>query len=178
MATTFCRLCGAKLIAESKFCANCGQPVYVASTAQQRTDYVDLSDYVAKPAQSAYQQSAYLYEQPQPATPRTSTSVVSPTPRQVPAPVYYTNRKEPGIAAILSFFWAGLGQIYNGQLLKGIGFIILYAFSVLLCFILIGFIILPIVWIIGIWDAYRTAQLYNEREMHNERLFYASLARR
>ena len=47
--------------------------------------------------------------------------------------------------------------------MKGIGFIVLYAFSVLLCFVLIGFIILPIVWFIGIWDAYSTAKSYNDR---------------
>jgi hypothetical protein len=40
MATTFCRLCGAKLIAESKFCANCGQPIYEAPTATQRVSRV------------------------------------------------------------------------------------------------------------------------------------------
>lgn len=125
MAATFCTHCGANLLPENKFCANCGQSVYAAPAAIQRSDYVDLSDYVTKPAaQSAYRQS--VYEQSQAATPPTPTSVVSPTPRQVQAPVYYTNRKEPGIAAILSLFWAGLGQIYNGQLLKGIGFIILY----------------------------------------------------
>ncbi|MGA7075579.1 MAG: hypothetical protein WBZ42_03400 [Halobacteriota archaeon] len=85
-------------------------------------------------------------------------------------PVFVPDRKNPGVAAVLSFFWAGLGQIYNGQLLKGIGFMVLYAFSVLLCFVLIGLIILPIVWIVGMWDAYHTAQAYNER-------MYASFAR-
>jgi len=28
--------------------------------------------------------------------------------------------KNPGVAAVLSFFFSGLGQIYNGQILKGI----------------------------------------------------------
>jgi len=47
---------------------------------------------------------------------------------------------------------------------------VLYAFSVLLCFVLIGFIILPVVWGMGMWDAYNTAKRYNDR-------IYASLAR-
>jgi TM2 domain-containing membrane protein YozV len=98
-------------------------------------------------------------------------------PQQIPVPVFQTDRKNPGVAAVLSFFWAGLGQIYNGQLMKGIGFIVLYAFSVLLCFVLIGFIILPIVWIIGIADAYSTAKAYNERQLQNDRLYHASLRR-
>ena len=53
----------------------------------------------------------------------------------------------------------------------------LYAFSVILLFVLIGFIILPIVWLIGIWDAYKTAKDYNERQLQNERLYYSNLMR-
>lgn len=90
-------------------------------------------------------------------------------------PVYMADRKNPGVAAVLSFFWAGLGQIYNGQLAKGIGFIVLYAVCVLLIFVVIGFILVPIVWIIGIWDAYNTAKQYNERQLQNERLYHDSL---
>jgi len=33
-------------------------------------------------------------------------------------------RKSTGIAAVLSFFYPGLGQIYNGQILKGVLFVI------------------------------------------------------
>ena len=98
-------------------------------------------------------------------------------PQQVPAPVFQTDRKNPGVAAVLSFFWAGLGQIYNGQIMKGLGFMVLYAFSVLLIFVMIGFILVPTVWIFGIWDAYDTAKQYNERQLQNEKLYYASLMR-
>lgn len=28
--------------------------------------------------------------------------------------------RNPGIAAVLSFFWTGVGQIYNGEIVKGI----------------------------------------------------------
>ena len=38
-------------------------------------------------------------------------------------PVFYKN---PGLAAVLSFFYMGLGQIYNGQISKGIIFIVVY----------------------------------------------------
>ena len=166
---TFCRQCGENVPAESKFCNNCGQPLYAATTAIQQTDYVDL-----RPQQTAqqeyqpleYQQQDYQpqeYQQPQRPTARPPTIVVSQTQQQVSRPAFVPDRKNPGVAAVLSFFWAGLGQIYNGQLMKGIGFIVLYAFSVLLCFVLIGFLILPIVWFIGIWDAYSTAKSYNDR---------------
>jgi TM2 domain-containing membrane protein YozV len=75
------------------------------------------------------------------------------------APVFYKN---PGLAAVLSFFWMGLGQIYNGQLAKGILFMIVYGFSWVLMFVLIGFITTPILFIYGIWDAYTSAEKINQ----------------
>ena len=70
--------------------------------------------------------------------------------------------KNPGVAAVLSFFFCGLGQIYNGQILKGIILLICYAISWLLMYILIGFIIVPILWIWGMYDAYRSAERINK----------------
>ncbi len=75
-----------------------------------------------------------------------------------PQPVFYKN---PGLAAVLSFFWTGLGQIYNGQIAKGIFFIVAYAISWLLMFIIIGFITTPILWIYGMYDAYHSANKIN-----------------
>ena len=69
--------------------------------------------------------------------------------------------KNPGLAAILSFFWTGLGQIYNGQIGKGIAFIVIQGINVLLMFILIGFITYPILWIYGMYDAYQTSVKIN-----------------
>lgn len=69
--------------------------------------------------------------------------------------------KNPGIAAVLSFFWTGVGQIYNGQILKGILLIILQGINGLLMFVGIGFITYPIVWIWGMYDAYKVAKRMN-----------------
>ncbi len=35
-------------------------------------------------------------------------------------------QKNPGLAAFLSFFWCGLGQIYNGEIRKGVALMVLY----------------------------------------------------
>ncbi|MCM2272722.1 MAG: hypothetical protein NDJ18_09245 [candidate division Zixibacteria bacterium] len=78
--------------------------------------------------------------------------------QQPQPPVYYKN---PGLAAVLSFFWTGLGQIYNGQIGKGIVFIVALFVSLLLMFLLIGFITTPILWIYGMWDAYKSAEKIN-----------------
>lgn len=73
--------------------------------------------------------------------------------------------KSPGLAAVLSFLIVGLGHIYNGQIGKGIVLIICYVISILLCFVLIGFILFPILWIYGIYDAYNTAKKINAGEI-------------
>mgnify|MGYP007030112699 CR=1 FL=1 len=91
--------------------------------------------------------------------------------------------KNAGLAAILSFIFNGLGQFYNGQLVKGLvviffsvtGIIILIAGSIFIGFWLAGSIVftwqltagialfvlgLGIICVVGIWsifDAYRVA---------------------
>jgi TM2 domain-containing membrane protein YozV len=69
--------------------------------------------------------------------------------------------KNPGLAAVLSFFYMGLGQIYNGQIAKGIVFIVAYSISWLLVAVVIGLITTPIMFIFGIYDAYRSAEKIN-----------------
>lgn len=54
---------------------------------------------------------------------------------------------------MLSFFICGLGQIYNGQIVEGLVFLVAYFISWLMMWIIIGFITTPILWIWGIIDA-------------------------
>jgi TM2 domain-containing membrane protein YozV len=69
--------------------------------------------------------------------------------------------KSPGIAAVLSFFICGLGQIYNGQISKGLIMMFTYLVSWMLMLVIIGFFTTPILWIWGIIDAYRSAERIN-----------------
>ena len=73
-------------------------------------------------------------------------------------PVFYKN---PGLAAVLSFFYMGLGQIYNGQIAKGIFFIVIYSLSWILVVLLIGMLTTPILFIYGMYDAYKSAEKIN-----------------
>lgn len=71
--------------------------------------------------------------------------------------------KNPGLAAVLSFFIIGLGQIYNGQIGKGI---LLFGCAIVcgfLTLILIGYLLLPFLWLYGIYDAYKTADKLNKQ---------------
>jgi TM2 domain-containing membrane protein YozV/ribosomal protein L32 len=70
-------------------------------------------------------------------------------------------KKSAGVAVILSFFLPGLGQIYNGQIGKGIGMIILSVIFWLLSSILIGIPFYIILWIYGMYNAYSTANKIN-----------------
>lgn len=69
--------------------------------------------------------------------------------------------KNEGLAAVLSFLFTGLGQIYNGSIGKGILMILVQVINGLLMFVLIGFITYPLVWIWEIYDAYKTAERIN-----------------
>ena len=64
-----------------------------------------------------------------------------------------TKSKSTTTAIVLSIVWTGLGQLYNGQIVKGVALWIV-------C--LIGLMISPIlgiiVWACGIWDAYDVAK--------------------
>jgi TM2 domain-containing membrane protein YozV len=77
---------------------------------------------------------------------------------QPAVPVKGSNpEKNPIISLILSFFISGLGQVYNGETLKGValffGTIIGY-----MIFVIPG----VIVWVYGMYDAYTTAKKMNE----------------
>jgi TM2 domain-containing membrane protein YozV len=87
--------------------------------------------------------------------------------------------KNPGLAAVMSFFIVGLGQIYNGHIGKGLLMIVGY-YAVLIwgwgSFISAMFggqggsglvvfapFILVIVWIWNVVDAYKQADKYNKQ---------------
>jgi TM2 domain-containing membrane protein YozV len=84
----------------------------------------------------------------------------------------YPQQKNSGIAVVLSFFWMGLGQLYNGQIGKGVLLMILEIvilfFGFLTLIVLIGFFILFagfILWVWNLYDAYNTAERINRGEI-------------
>jgi TM2 domain-containing membrane protein YozV len=86
---------------------------------------------------------------------------VAPPPASVPPQPVITEHKTEGLAAVLSFIFVGLGQIYNGQIGKGILFIILGIIFAALMIILIGIPLYLILWVYNIYDAYNTAKKIN-----------------
>ena len=79
----------------------------------------------------------------------------------------HTEQKNPGLAAVLSFLIVGVGQIYNGQIGKGILFMVIQVINfVIMIFTL--FLWTPVylaVFAYAIWDAHNTAKKINAGEI-------------
>jgi TM2 domain-containing membrane protein YozV len=88
------------------------------------------------------------------------------SPYVVPAypPALYVRRKDPGVAVLCSFFLPGGGQLYNGQVGKGLAFMVATVVNFFLLFIGIGFLTGLATWIWAMIDAHGTAERINRGE--------------
>ena len=70
--------------------------------------------------------------------------------------------KEKSVAAgvILNFFVPGLGHIVTDFTHRGLNFLVMYIVSIILAFLLIGFILIPIVWIWSMVDVSKCINAY------------------
>jgi TM2 domain-containing membrane protein YozV len=101
---------------------------------------------------------------------QTQTAAWTARPASHPQIVVMRSDKNAGMAAVLSFLWCGLGQIYNGQIGKGLCFGFVYLVSFALIFVAIGLITTPLLWIWGMVDAYGTAERINREVASGVRL--------
>ncbi len=66
--------------------------------------------------------------------------------------------RSPILAAVLSLFVAGLGQIYNGQVTKGVLLIVAQLINTALTVVLVGWILTTIVCLWTTTSKYKTAR--------------------
>jgi TM2 domain-containing membrane protein YozV/RNA polymerase subunit RPABC4/transcription elongation factor Spt4 len=188
MAAGYCTQCGAELGSDARFCGKCGRAVGQAPPPIGQFTPTDRPTRCSKcqaivPAGNVYcprcgvnvvasvapatteaaaSQSLAPYARPYSASTAPYGSSPSVLPASYPPQAYRAQpTKSPGVAAVLSFFWCGLGQIYNGEIGKGVLMLGAYVISWLLMFVLIGLVTTPILWIWGMVDAYRTAERFN-----------------
>lgn len=92
---------------------------------------------------------------------------IAPSPYAAPYPmVPYARRKDAGVATLLSFFLPGAGQLYNGQVGKGLGFILVSIFvNFPLMFVGVGFLTALVTWIWSMVDAHSSAERINRGEI-------------
>jgi len=73
-------------------------------------------------------------------------------------------QKEEFLAVALSFFVPGLGQLYNGQVGKGVAYFIIAIVFLCMTLIVIGALLYLIWWLVSMVDAYTTAGKINRGE--------------
>ena len=138
----YCPNCGREIPDGSKFCPYCGAKLSLTGESEETQIQSVLSEEEQK------------------------RSFKEELPKAKAQQYVRVGAKNPGVAAVLSALWVGIGQIYNGQIGKGILFIILYGISLLLIFVFIGWITTPIIWLIGVIDAYKTANNMNKNILY------------
>jgi TM2 domain-containing membrane protein YozV len=162
----------------------------VDEPATTRSAYEDMVAQVSPPARTV----SPPVVPSNPSVPVVATPIYdAPTVHQTIIIGQTQNMKNAGLAAVLSFFWPGLGQFYNGQFLKGIVFLVLWAVIAPVCIIygLLGLLmaltsgiarpgeepmgvgglvvgVLLVIFSIAMWiwpitDAYRSAERINRR---------------
>jgi TM2 domain-containing membrane protein YozV len=115
------------------------------------------------------------------------------SPEPTPRAIVMVAQKSSGVAVVLSFFLCGLGQIYTGQIFKGL--LMMIAYPALLVFgyvtFVVGFLVVAgspkpeeaavgggaallgflcliaaaALWIFGLVNAYRGAEKYNREQL-------------
>jgi TM2 domain-containing membrane protein YozV len=93
-------------------------------------------------------------------TPQIFKQPAAQQPVYTQQPVAVREEKNAGVALILSFFFTGSGQVYNGEMGKGIG-VLLGTIIGYMIFVIPGLL----VFLYGLYDAYTTAQKMNKGEI-------------
>lgn len=92
--------------------------------------------------------------------------------QQQAAAVAVLGKKSAGLAAVLSLLLVGAGQMYCGRVGRGLAFLGAYFVSCLLMFLLIGFLLAPVVLIWALVDSVNLANRHNGELLR--RLTYGS----
>ena len=160
----FCTKCGRSNEQKSRFCSSCGAAIWGVTARSSSSSG--------------------------PTVRAASAPTVLPRPQVI---VVQGGIKSSGLAAVLSFFWCGLGQLYTGQIGTGItlmlGYPVLMLFGFALTFggclsaatantqpeqssaggvLLLGLLFLLAalaLWIFGMVNAYRTAERANQEDL-------------
>jgi TM2 domain-containing membrane protein YozV/RNA polymerase subunit RPABC4/transcription elongation factor Spt4 len=158
----FCPNCGKEVQPGSTFCPACGKPISAQVAPAQTAQPSAVPTYAIKYCNTCGAQIAQNAEICPKCGSRVFTSQPIAQPQPWPAqPAPAQQHKNEGLAAVLSVIFIGLGQIYNGQIGKGILFLVVGIVFAALIFFLVGIILYPIFWIYNIYDAYSTAKKIN-----------------
>ena len=140
-----CQNCGTEVVEGARFCKNCGSEIVVEEDGAGATKFCSNCGF-EMPKETRF-------------CPECGTATnMAPKVVNNTHPTVVTNDKSPALAAILSFFIIGLGQVYLGLTKKGIILFVLAIISGFLMSIVIGWITWLLVWGYAIYDAYNSAE--------------------
>ncbi|MFC1507298.1 hypothetical protein ACFLQ6_09555 [Thermoproteota archaeon] len=156
----YCMRCGFKLPENVISCPNCdgSTQTLTKSSDKTTTQNYQISDTSTKKTKYCMSCGSEILIKAE-ICPKCGVRVAPPPTVFLPI-----KRKNPGTAVILSLLIVGLGQIYNGQVGKGIGLIIIQIIvvsSTLAMFGIFGFLIALPISLYSIFDAYHTAEKIN-----------------
>jgi TM2 domain-containing membrane protein YozV len=78
-------------------------------------------------------------------------------------PATGVSAKNPALASFLQFLWVGAGSVYAGQLGIGILWFCAAVVAWILCAVFIGFLLVPLVYVGAMIQAYIAAKNFNQR---------------
>ncbi len=147
----FCNNCGKEMKDESIFCWNCGNKVVVKKELMTEDMQKDMR---CKYCDKEINIKADI-------CPHCGVRL-----RTIVA-------KNPGVASVLSFFVPGLGQIYNGDIIIGVAFVIIEVLSLSVGIVLLQskqtnealilIVVCIIFWIYSMYNARKTAEKINAK---------------
>lgn len=158
-----CPNCGKENKDVSKFCENCGQKFENNPIVNETKEYNDENITTKTIPKRPTQFCKYCGEKID-----AEAEICPKCGVRLKKPV---SEKNPAIALILSLIIPGIGQLYNGQSRKCITLIIAAVISFFLIAIYIGFLFYFLVWIYGMYDAYKSAKAINKGELLEDKIF-------
>ncbi len=157
-----CQNCGSKNENGAKFCRNCGKEIIIDEVNDNINQNPGSEIVVKEELNEKYCRNCG-FKIPDDTIKYCPScgAPTSPTAQANEPGMVLKPGKSPVLAAILSFFIIGLGQLYIGLTKKGILLFIAAIVCGILGLIIIGWILWLIVWLYAIYDAYNSANKMN-----------------
>lgn len=163
-----CQVCGEE-IGDAKFCNNCGSKVEEENTTSNEEQ---TKIFCTNCGKELAEGTEFCNEC---GTPINGAVPAKTTPTNNKTNEVKVADKNPVLAAVLSFFIVGLGQLYLGLNKKGIILFVAALVSLVLTVILIGEILFLIIWIYAIYDGYNSAGKLNRGESVEDTIDFNNL---
>lgn len=139
-----CQNCGMEVEEGARFCKNCGSEIVVGREEGTGTRFCSNCGF-EMPKSTRF-------------CPECGTATSNASQWANVNTSAFRSDKSPILAAILSFFIIGLGQVYLGLVKKGIILFVLAIISGVLMLFIIGWITWLLVWVYAIYDGYNSAE--------------------